>query len=141
MEHRVGADIYIGIRVMRGSRVEMSKGMLAQAKLWPYLSADGRVALIALRRKMLARSPASYVWVYTPEGVGVVNAEDVVRRESRNLTNRRRLDQPLSEVLACNEGDPLIGLPAGTNVRRQVGTMLEELGARTGIGVSITADR
>lgn len=140
LEHRVGADIYLGIRVMRAGRVEMSKGILAQAKLGPNLSGEAGRRLTHQCEKMRTVSPASYVWVYTTEGVGVVNVEDVIRRNSRKLTNRRRLDQVLSETLQCAEGDPAIGLPTGRDIRPAVGAMLQELGVQTGIAVSIIAD-
>ena len=141
LERPVGADIYLGIRVMLGGHVDTSKGMLAQAKKWPNLSAEEGGGLTEQCKRMLARSPASYVWIYTVDGVGVVSAEDVIRRELRKLSYRRRLDEVLSEILACNEGDTALGLPPGRDTRRLVGMMLEELrGVRTGIAVSISSD-
>jgi hypothetical protein len=141
LEHLVGADLYVGVRVVMAGQVELSKGMLAQAKKGPWLSPQDSFFLVEQCKKMLALSPSSYVWVYTPDGIGVVDAEKVVERESRNLTNRRRLDEALSEMLACNEGDPNIGLPAGPDIRQQVGAMLRDLGVRVRTGISVSIGR
>jgi hypothetical protein len=137
LERRVGADLYVGVRVVSERHVQLSKGMIAQAKKWPWLTPEDRFGVVEQSKRMLERSPASYVWVYTADGVGVVNAEKVVERRSRNLANRRRLDEVLSEILACNEGDPLRGLPSGQPLRQQVGVMLRELSVRTAVGVRV----
>ena len=51
----------------------------------------------------------------------------------------RRLDALFSETLACNEGDPRIGIPPGRLRQRALGSMLEDLRAEQGIGVDIIA--
>ena len=135
----MGADLYLGIRVLRGGSVVLSKGMLAQAKLGTHLTPEERLGLTTQCKRMLIRTNASYVWICTSEGVRVVTANDVIRRQSRNLVGGRRLDEMLSETLSCHEGDLKIGLPTGGGLRQQVGSMLEELGARTGISMTIIA--
>jgi len=136
LESRLGADLYVGIRVVRDGRLEMSKGLFAQSKLGTHLSKDGRSKLVDQCEKMRKRSPASYVWVYTPDGVRVITVQDVVRRDSRNLLGGRRLDEAFSETFACHEGDPGIKLPDvqpdALPLRTAVGLMLERMDAPNG---------
>jgi hypothetical protein len=139
LERRLGGDIYVGIRVMHGSSTALSKGFLAQAKRGPHLSSSERNELVRQSLRLLFRSPSSYVWVYTERRVRVVNAEDVVRRQSRNLVDGRRLDEIFSETLSCLEGDIHIGLPPGSDVRSSVGIMLERLRTQTAIGIAIAS--
>lgn len=63
------------------------------------------------------------------------------RRELRKLTNGRPLDDVLTEMLVCNEGDESLRLPAGTHIQPQVGSMLRELGVRTTIALIIPPHR
>lgn len=147
LESRLGGDIYVGVRVSRGGLTRLSKGFLAQAKKGTHLSMSQRRDLDGQCRKLLRRTTSSYVWVYTEHGVRVVNAQDVIRRQSRNLIDGRRLDEVLSATLSCDEGDAAIGLPDApigqserSATRHSLGEILERLGTETGIGVAVTSD-
>ena len=65
MEGWLGADIYVGIRVIKNRHTYLSKGFLVQAKL------DGDRGRAASRQlpnqieQMKSHTKAAYVWVYT----------------------------------------------------------------------------
>ena len=86
---------------------------------------------------MRRRTDAAFVWVYTPKGVRVINADDVLKRSKRNLLGGRRLDQLFAGTLACTEGDEHIGIPAGRLAQGNIGSMLKDLRAEQKIAIDI----
>lgn len=139
LERSVGADIFVGVRILRGDRSLLSKGILVQAKRGSHLSPRAKDDLDDQCERMRRRTDAAYVWLYTANGVRVLRAENVINRSNGNLSGGRRLDALFSETLACNEGDPRIGIPPGRLRQATLGSMLEELRAEQGIGVDIIA--
>lgn len=152
LEKRIGTDLYIGLET-RIDGVRRSKGLLVQAKKHKSLSSRERKDLTLQCEKMTARSDSSYVWSYSEEGVRVHRASAVALKWHQKLRGGDRVDDLISDVLACNQGDEALGLPevasdAGASqldvrrsMREAVGTMLERLGTRSAVGVSITDDR
>lgn len=111
LEGKLGADLYVGIRLVRNRRVRMSKGFLVQAKL------DGRPDRRRLEEqsnKMSSFTRASYVWIYTEDGVNVVRANEA----SADYREVRRLDSLITETLYCHEGDFGLAIPRGRLSRR-----------------------
>ena len=133
MEGWLGADIYVGIRVIKNRHTYLSKGFLVQAKL------DGDRGRAASRQlpnqieQMKSHTKAAYVWVYTPNGVLVSSTKG----GKSPLQPLGGISELISDTLSCTEGDPKIGLPKGPMTRQAVGVMLSELGARTGVGINI----
>lgn len=135
LERKIGADIYFGIEVMSDGRRE-TKGFLAQAK-WRD-DRGGQTRLTEQCSDMLKRTDSAYVWFYGPDGITYLNARTVETRDDRVVFRGKRLQHHFARILECVEGDRSIGLPSGPNQRTALGEMLENLGATTGIAVSIT---
>lgn len=144
LEKAIGADLYVGISVSSGG-LQKSKGFLVQAKIESKLKSSSDFnALEEDCKDMLHRSDASYLWLYESNGVRVVDAKDVVKREWRSPTelHRRRASTIFSRTLECSEGDFSLGLPSVRGTRKKpreaLGEMLEGLRVRNGVGVLIT---
>lgn len=137
LEREVGADLYVGVRVLRRNQVVWSKGMLAQAKKGLTVRNPGD--LDDQCRKMLERTHAAYVWAYTDNGVRVVKAQAVLGRTSQKLARGRKLDRPLEATLACSEGDPKIGVPAGRLNKAALAGMVERMRYPTAIIIDVNA--
>ena len=139
LEKKSGIDLYIGIRIDDGAVV--SKGLLVQAK-WNdgARNAAEQARLVEQCQKIDARTDAGYVWLYGTSGVQVVPAKEVVANPSTapEELGSRHLNEVFGQVLDCFEGDRRLALPTGPDLRRDLGVMLEEFGATTGVAVSLT---
>lgn len=132
LESKSGADLYVGIEVTSGDRTT-SKGFLVQAKL----AGERPSRLEEQCRKMLARSEASYVWVYGPNGVRAVPARRVLREPPLQVFRGSPLNILFGQVLECSAGDPEIGVPSLPSARKALAGMLEELSVGEGILVRV----
>ena len=144
-EKKTGVDLYVGIEIDGPDPV--SKGLLVQSK-WKETARSGAEhrRLVGQCEQMTARSPASYVWLYGPEGVEVVPAGEVVSStiSPPESLGSRKISELFRNVLDCFEGDPAIGLPrglSGSATRRALKAMIAELAARSGILISIGSTR
>ena len=142
LESKIGADLYIGVSVSNGI-TSQSKGLLVQAK-WDGPSFSSSSKLDAQRRKMLARSEASYVWVYGREGVQSISANRLPPSGHKRQMALSDLGTLFSNVLACTNGDPNIGLPPNLIgvgdkrlVREALDTMLRQIGTNQGVAVLV----
>ncbi|RUW85011.1 hypothetical protein [Mesorhizobium sp. M1E.F.Ca.ET.063.01.1.1] len=141
LEKPTGIDLYISIADTDENG--FSKGIFVQAK-WKEIGRKSK-SLVTLGnqcKEMLARSTASYVWLYAPDGVEVVRAQEVVDQPGvpPESLRSRRADDLFSRILECPEGDRAWGVPAGLeqNERRPwISRMMEELRIRRAIDVTI----
>ena len=96
-ESRVGADLGVVIR-MSGVGFDVRKGYLIQGKLVKDMSLDLTIRspfekndrVIDQCTKMLAVTPESYVWFYTPAGVSVLRAGTVLDVDPRLIHRAAR---------------------------------------------------
>ncbi|GAB5460210.1 hypothetical protein [Hoeflea alexandrii] len=114
LEKDIGADLYVGVEVSGPGRRRKTKGFLVQAKLRDKLSGTSDEKLLRDSCKRLSGiTEASYVFIYGPSGVGVINATKLVedsRTRPRDMKTRR-VTTLLKKTLECSEGDVDLGLP------------------------------
>jgi hypothetical protein len=128
-ERDYGAD-FIGVLsiVIQGYRV--TKGFLAQAKRVDALGRQSEVRrLLEQCQRMLDLSPASFVWLYSREGISVVPATAVTAAGGEDLEGlySRSASRFFEEHFECFIGDPRIQAP---NIRVLQG-LRERIGARS----------
>jgi len=131
-EKKVGADLYISITIESGDRT-ISKGMLVQSKWDDAVEGPAeRSRLHGQSQDMLRRSKESYIWTYGPQGVSVSPADPnhVHSGDNPPVT----VGGLLSEGMACNAGDPSIGLDPGPVVE-SLNSKLRELAVKTGLSI------
>jgi len=134
MEKRSGADLYISLVRFDGEQ-PVSKGMLVQSK-WDYALRHGseRRRLRDQSRNMLARTDASYVWVYEEAGVAVVPAIDAASLARPILRwPRRTIGELVAGGLRCTVGDRAIGRNLDQPLVTSLNTMLDQLSAETAL--------
>ncbi len=130
-----GAD-FIGVLNIAIPEFNVSKGFLAQAKLVRAYSAGDERKLIKQCEKMLSLSPASFVFLYGPDGVRVVPALSAVASGGQVLQIYSRSAQRFfEEHLQCFMGDRNIqsATPTGLNA------MCEEFRSRAAILIQAQA--
>jgi len=77
---------------------------------------------------MLERSPsASYVWIFAPDGIYSVKAEDVL--SNRLIVPVETVGQQIAEGLRCTEGDPAIGRNTALPLPESLTEKMRELAA------------
>ena len=96
-ESKYGADLGLVLR-MSGRGFDVTKGYLIQAKMIPSLafelpkrplfSTEDRV--FDQCRKMLAVTPESYVWFYSPTGLSILRAGSMVDTDPDQISQMRR---------------------------------------------------
>jgi hypothetical protein len=132
-ERKTGADLYISV-VLDGDVEPISKGMLVQAK-WDHTFSPTAADMKEKLGNMLARTQASYVWVYHPSGVTSIPATGVMNGETgRNVTTAGQL---IADGLECTEGDPRIGRDTSKEIVDSLNEMLSELAADKALGVTV----
>jgi hypothetical protein len=140
LESLIGADLYVGIEVREGDEQD-TKGFLVQAKLKRNLDSAGRQKLRNDCRKLLNRTEASFVWLYGPNGVRVLNAQRVRDSLENPLSLPARRTRTLfARTLECPEGDRALGLPdvrGRAQMRSALGTLLEGLRIAQAVAISI----
>ncbi|MES0091025.1 hypothetical protein [Mesorhizobium sp. M0030] len=139
MESATGIDLYVGVS-RDGSGEEFDKGFFVQSKKKELArSAQKQEDLVRQCVKMLKLSRHSYVWVYGPDGVGVVRARDVVDQIGRTVEQlpQRNIDELMREVLDCHEGDRRRGISDGPDRRQRLVAQMREWQTEVGIHVEI----
>jgi hypothetical protein len=131
LEKPVGADLYISIVLPD----DASKGILVQSK-WDSAVLNDRAQLREQARKMLARSPESYVWVYEPSGISCFPAHDVLgpRMTRENVKTPGVL---IADGCRCKAGDRRIGRNPDLPPDQSLRTILEELRVNTGLSLIV----
>lgn len=142
LEKPTGIDLYVGITDT--SDDGFAKGFFVQAK-WKevHRSAGELSALKEQCERMLAISESSYVWLYGPDGVDVVRAQEVTGQPGTRPEQllSRKTDDLFKRVMECPEGDRSFGIErvmSRMDRRAAISTMMEELRIRTAIGVTIS---
>ncbi|MCO8146924.1 hypothetical protein NHN26_17190 [Rhodovulum tesquicola] len=103
LEKITGADLYVAISVEGEGGFD--KGLFVQAKY----DRNGNVEELrdaCSRMTKIASGQGSYVWVYTPTGVKVVSAEQVLRSNGRLPLqgHTRTMSGHARRILDCNAG-------------------------------------
>jgi hypothetical protein len=129
MERRTGADLYISI-VRNDLTAPVSKGILVQSK-WDHSLARDKKALRNQSRKMLRRSPDSYVWIYGEDDVFAVQAKRATYPKlPRNfLLGSMSVGDLIATGLRCEVGDPNIGIDLSLPRVDSVNAVLQRLSA------------
>lgn len=154
LEKQSGADLYIGIRVdSPWQPIPIAKGILIQAKkVRPIgkvymrgLEADqivtkDHIFLLGQCEKMRQRSEkGSFVWVYGPDGIGVVPASEVLNQRvyAPESLASRDVGQQFRDILDCFSGDP--GLIDSDIFEDDValGVYLREIAVQRGVAINV----
>lgn len=103
-EKPTGIDLYIAISVASADGHITKKGVLVQAKREDQLNHPGDWENLAkqCRRMDKITKKGSFVWIYTPNGVEVLRAPDVLHRREIPVASARDM---FDDVLECHTGD------------------------------------
>lgn len=143
LERSLGADLYIGVEII-SEQGRVTKGLLVQAKWDGPLVDKERGDLRRQCQEMLARTDASYVWAYSEAGIRSRHAEDFTKKEVSMMSAPDGIGRLFSEVMACNRGDPALGLPDVEDTAQKriaLGAMLKELSVPHGMALTVRAPR
>lgn len=110
-ESLYGAD-FLGVLTIGLPDFSVSKGFLAQAKIARSFSERDTEILRGQCRKMLRLSPASFVFLYSKDGIHVIPAIAVVGcRKGLDQLYQRSVQRFFEEHLECFIGDRSISSP------------------------------
>ena len=141
LERKLGADLYIGVRVS-GVPSDTMKGLLIQSKWDGPLSPNEFAELQRQAEKIHAKSgEGSFVWRYSNTGVSAVSASQVI---GANPTSYPKLVSQntaahFRSVLDCTAGDLELANEEIFTKRSALLRFLKDLAAKT--GVAITASK
>lgn len=155
-ESRIGADLYIGIRVEPGRGLPViSKGMLIQAKkrvgtrrVASSASAARKsygkqqMDLVGQCKKMLARTDkGAFVWVYGSGGTQVLPASEVVAHPAipPDYLAGRNISEQFRDVLDCFLGDEDLVGNGIFDDNLALGDFLTEIAARRGVTIRLAS--
>ena len=106
-EKATGADLYVSTVRTDAMDDPFSKGMLVQSK-WDRTFDPLDPKLREQCRKMIERSPSSsYVWIFRPDHVYSVKAEDVL--SYKQIIPVQTVGRQIADGLRCTQGDHSIG--------------------------------
>lgn len=154
LEKQTGADLYIGIRVDSPWQPSpIAKGMLIQAKKVRPIgevhmrgfeadqpASKGQLFLLEQCEKMRQRSQnGSFVWVYGPDGTGVVPVSEVLNQRiyAPERLASRDVGQQFRDILDCFSGDPgLIDIDIFED-EGALGGYLREIAVQRGVAINV----
>jgi len=114
-EHRFGVDFVAVLSIDLPDYV-VTKGFLVQAKLLGKrrFRGEDRERMVGQCQTMLAMSPASYVFVYSGQGIRVMPATSVAAsgRIDMNANYSRSIERFYEEHFACFIGDGEVSVPS-----------------------------
>ena len=144
LEKKIGADLFIGIRLQdESSGYSMQKGLLIQSKIGSKTSKSIQKNLAGQCEEMNVRSPSgAFVWIYNRLGTSVVPAGEVAKNPNIDVRafNSRNTTQFFKDTLDCFAGDPNLIFGDIFNSNDDFNGFLNELSIRKGLLLAVDAD-
>lgn len=141
-ESRIGADLYVGIRVENAVKgFDLSKGLLVQAKMASSQTPAEQERLAEQCRKLAKQSSAgAYVWIYDKHGVQAVPASEVLSTKTPTLRNlaSKNVTMHFRDIFDCVAGDVGLASAGIFEGPGQLKQAMQELSARSGVAISLT---